>query len=73
VHLHALNAWAQGILTLQPGASAELAGVPLAFKIHVVAGMTVFLVFPFTRLVHVCSVPLGYLVRTPRQIVRALS
>jgi nitrate reductase gamma subunit len=31
--------------------------------------MTLFLVFPFTRLVHVWSVPLGYL-RRPWQVVR---
>lgn len=68
-----LNAWAQHILLLQPGASAQLAQVSIAFKVHIVLGMTVFLVFPFTRLVHVCSAPIGYLVRTPRQIVRAFA
>jgi nitrate reductase gamma subunit len=32
-------------------------------------GMTIFLVFPFSRLVHVWSVPLGYIAR-PYQVVR---
>ena len=33
-------------------------------------GLTIFLVFPFTRLVHVWSVPVQYLVRSGYQIVR---
>jgi nitrate reductase gamma subunit len=43
--------------------------VSLAYKVHMFFGMTIFLVFPFTRLVHVWSVPVGYLGRA-YQIVR---
>ena len=43
--------------------------VPSAYKVHMIFGMTIFLIFPFTRLVHVWSVPLTYLMR-PYQIVR---
>jgi nitrate reductase gamma subunit len=43
--------------------------VSLVYKIHMFFGMTIFLVFPFTRLVHVWSVPVGYLGRA-YQIVR---
>ena len=72
IYLHKLSHWAQLIVTLRPTAAMEhLAGVPMVFKVHMFAGMTVFLVFPFTRLVHVCSAPLGYLVRGYTQIVRA--
>lgn len=71
VYLHALSAWAQSVITLQPGAVEALAGVPWMFKAHILLGLTVFLVFPFTRLVHVCSAPLGYLLRRHTQIVRA--
>jgi len=70
-YLVALNQWAQALLTLQPGASEYLLQVPWVFKLHIVGGLSVFLVFPFTRLVHVCSVPVMYLVSSHRQIVRA--
>lgn len=62
--------WAQGILTLHPGAAALVADVNPIFKCHLVLGMTLFLVFPFTRLVHVWSAPVWYLGRTGYQVVR---
>jgi nitrate reductase gamma subunit len=62
--------WAQGILTLQPGVAALLADVSPIFKLHIFLGMTIFLVFPFTRLVHIWSAPIWYLGRRGYQIVR---
>lgn len=62
--------WAQGTLTLQAGASAYVADVHPIFKAHLLLGMTIFLVFPFTRLVHVWSAPVWYLGRRGYQIVR---
>lgn len=62
--------WAQGVLTLRPGASAFVADVHPIFKAHLMLGMTIFLVFPFTRLVHVWSAPVWYLGRKGYQIVR---
>jgi nitrate reductase gamma subunit len=62
--------WAQGIVTLQPGASALVANVSPVFKLHIFIGMTIFLVFPFTRLVHVWSAPIWYLGRRGYQVVR---
>jgi nitrate reductase gamma subunit len=62
--------WAQGVLTLQPGVSAVVADVHPIFKLHLFLGMTVFLVFPFTRLVHVWSAPVWYLGRRGYQVVR---
>jgi nitrate reductase gamma subunit len=41
------------------------------FKAHLFLGMTIFLVFPFTRLVHVWSAPVWYLGRRGYQIVRS--
>ncbi len=68
-------AWAQGIFTFQAGASAEIAHVPLIYKLHIVLGLTIFLVFPFTRLVHILSgfaAPIRYLfTRTGYQVVRS--
>jgi len=63
--------WAQGILTLQPGVSALIANVHPVFKLHLFLGMTIFLVFPFTRLVHVWSAPVWYLGRRGYQVVRS--
>ena len=65
-----LMAWAQGIVTAQPSAAAYLADVHWIFKTHILLGLTIFLVFPFTRLVHVWSAPIWYLGRTGYQVVR---
>ena len=62
--------WAQGIVTLQPAAAGFIANVSPIFKLHLFLGMTIFLVFPFTRLVHVWSAPVWYLGRTGFQVVR---
>ena len=62
--------WAQGILTLQPGISAAIADVHPIFKLHLALGMTIFLVFPFTRLVHIWSAPVWYIGRRGYQVVR---
>jgi nitrate reductase gamma subunit len=62
--------WAQGILTLQPGVSSLIADAHPLFKLHLFLGMTIFLVFPFTRLVHVWSAPIWYLGRRGYQVVR---
>ncbi len=65
----ALADWVQSIVYLHPDPSL-LAGVDTVFKIHLFFGMTVFLVVPFTRMVHVWSAPVGYIKR-PYQIVRS--
>lgn len=62
--------WAQHIATFRPGAADCVAGVSIIFKLHLVLGMSIFLVFPFTRLVHVWSAPIWYLGRQGYQIVR---
>jgi nitrate reductase gamma subunit len=66
----ALMNWAQHIVTLRPGAADFVANVSPIFKIHLVLGMTIFLIFPFTRLVHILSAPIWYLGRRGYQIVR---
>lgn len=62
--------WARSILLFNAGAADLLEGVPWIYKIHLVAGMTIFLLTPFTRLVHVWSAPVWYLGRRGYQIVR---
>ncbi|WP_392559891.1 respiratory nitrate reductase subunit gamma [Orbus mooreae] len=64
-----LAEWCQDIATFQFGASHHLDGVSHIYKAHIILGMTIFLIFPFTRLVHVWSAPIGYLTRC-YQIVR---
>jgi nitrate reductase gamma subunit len=65
--------WAQGILTLQPGVWELISDAHPIFKAHLFLGMTIFLVFPFTRLVHVWSAPVWYLGRRGYQVVRSRS
>ena len=60
--------WVQSVATLQPNPDL-IASVDGVYKLHIFFGMTVFLIFPFTRLVHVWSVPIGYLGRA-YQVVR---
>jgi nitrate reductase gamma subunit len=66
-----LSAWAQGIVTFRPDASL-LTGLDWVYLVHLVLGMTIFLLFPFSRLVHVWSGfgTLAYVVR-PYQVVRS--
>jgi nitrate reductase gamma subunit len=61
--------WGQSIVFFQGGAAGYLDGVGLIYKLHILVGLTIVLVFPFTRLVHVWSVPFGYIARR-YQLVR---
>ena len=67
--------WAQGIFTFRSDAAAQIEDVALIFKLHLFLGLTIFLVFPFTRLVHIASgifAPLRYLFsRAGYQLVRS--
>ncbi len=65
-----LSHWAQGILTLQPVDAKTLQGLDWPYLIHLVLGMTIFLIFPFSRLVHIWSAPVWYLGRKGYQVVR---
>jgi len=47
--------WAQHIVTFRPDAAQFVAEAPWLFKAHLFMGMTLFVIFPFTRLVHVWS------------------
>lgn len=62
--------WAQGIFTFRGGAWELVADANPIFKAHLFLGLTIFLVFPFTRLVHMLSAPVWYLNRRGYQIVR---
>lgn len=61
--------WAQYIVTFRGGAHEFITDVAPVFKMHITLGLTLLLIFPFTRLVHALSAPVGYVFR-PYQIVR---
>ncbi|MFO1035332.1 MAG: respiratory nitrate reductase subunit gamma [Geminicoccaceae bacterium] len=63
--------WAQGIVTLQPVDASHLQGLAWPYLAHLVLGMTIFLVFPFSRLVHIWSAPVWYVGRRGYQVVRS--
>lgn len=65
-----LATWAQRIVTFHSGAWQSIAGVHWIYKLHVFLGLIMFTAFPFSRLVHIWSWPVGY-VRRHYQIVRA--
>ena len=62
--------WARGIFTFDFAASSYIAEAHPVFRAHIFLGLTIFLIFPFTRLVHMLSAPLRYLWRTGYQVVR---
>jgi len=62
--------WAQRIWTFRGGAADFVADANPIFKAHLTLGLTIFLVFPFTRLVHIFSAPIWYLGRRGYQLVR---
>ena len=66
-----LTSYVKGIVTLDGSASALMIDVPLTYKLHILLGFTLFLVSPFTRMIHIWSGAgaLAYLFR-PYQIVR---
>jgi nitrate reductase gamma subunit len=64
--------WAQAIFTFDGNAASYTLGAPLLFQLHIFLGLTIFILFPFSRLVHMLSAPVRYVVLRPGwQIVRS--
>lgn len=57
-----VSPWVRSIITFQPKPEL-MSSAPLTFQIHAMAAMLLFFVWPFTRLVHAWSAPVGYLTR----------
>ncbi|MGW4896594.1 respiratory nitrate reductase subunit gamma [Kitasatospora sp. NPDC004240] len=57
-----ISVWFRGVFALQPQPEA-MTGAPLLFQLHAITACLLFAVWPFTRLVHVWSAPIGYLIR----------
>lgn len=61
-----VSPWFRGIFLLHPDPSlVTAASVPLSYQLHAIAGWLVFMIWPFSRLVHAWSVPIAYLRRAP--------
>ncbi|MFJ9898368.1 respiratory nitrate reductase subunit gamma [Streptomyces sp. NPDC091280] len=57
-----ISPWFRGIFFLRPDPD-RMTGVPILFKLHAISAMLLFAAWPFTRLVHMLTAPLGYLTR----------
>ncbi|MFJ5805789.1 respiratory nitrate reductase subunit gamma [Streptomyces sp. NPDC093093] len=57
-----ISVWFRSLFTFQPDVHV-MAGAPLAFKLHIVFGFALFALIPYSRLVHMFSAPLRYVVR----------
>jgi nitrate reductase gamma subunit len=66
-----LTSYVKGIVTFDASVAATMIDVPVTYKLHILLGFTLFLVSPFTRMIHIWSGvgSLAYLFR-PYQIVR---
>ncbi len=69
----ALSEWAQAVVTFQPNAGLILANHPLQYKLHIVLGFFIFMIFPYTKLMHMLVFPYVYLFRSGYQLVRSSS
>jgi len=66
-----LTDYVKGVVTFRPDIARLLVGVPLTYQVHIALGFTIFLITPFTRMVHIWSgfASIAYLIR-PYQLVR---
>ncbi len=66
----ALGEWAQKIITFQPDAGALIAGHSILYKIHFTIGLIIFMIFPYTKLMHILVLPIAYFFRSGYQLIR---
>ncbi|WP_058234837.1 respiratory nitrate reductase subunit gamma [Devriesea agamarum] len=64
-----ISPWFRSIALLHPDPQLMLS-VPLVYQLHIIAGMLLLCLWPFTRLVHVVSAPVGYVSR-PHVVYRS--
>jgi len=68
----ALGEWAQKVITFQPDAGAVIASHSIIYKIHILIGLIIIMIFPYTKLMHMLVVPVAYFFRSGFQLVRKL-
>lgn len=61
-----IGPWIRELVVLHPDA-ALMKSVPVVLKAHILAAFSLFAIWPFTRLVHVFSLPIRYPLRAPVQ------
>jgi len=66
----ALGIWAQKVITFQPDAGAVIASHSIIYKIHIVIGLVVIMIFPYTKLMHMLVMPLVYFFRSGFLLIR---
>lgn len=57
-----VSPWFRSLFYLSPDPNV-MAAVPIGFQVHILAAFALFAFWPFTRLVHAFSAPVGYLTR----------
>ncbi len=68
-----LMGWANAIVVFDAAAPAQLENVAWIYKLHIILGLLLFAITPFTRLVHIWSAPIWFLFRPGYQIVRSIA
>lgn len=73
VEYAALGEWAQRIITFQPDAGNVIAGHSILYKIHFTIGLVIFMIFPYTKLMHILVMPIACFFRSGYQIIRKVA
>lgn len=66
----ALGIWSQKIITFQPDAGAVIAGHSILYKLHITTGLLIFMIFPYTKLMHILVLPAAYFFRSGYLLLR---
>lgn len=56
----AMEHWAQGVVLFEPDSWKFIADQSWVYKIHIINGFLIFIIFPFTKLMHMVMVPINY-------------
>jgi len=56
----AMEDWAQGIIVFQPDSWKYIANADWVYKLHIINGFLIFIIFPFTKLMHMVMVPVNF-------------
>lgn len=65
-----LGLWAQKVITFQPDAGSVISEHHIIYKLHIFVGLLIFMIFPYTKLMHMLVVPVAYFFRSGFQLVR---
>ncbi|MFV0521342.1 MAG: respiratory nitrate reductase subunit gamma [Mangrovibacterium sp.] len=56
----AMEHWAQGLVIFKPDSWQHIIDADLVYKLHIVNGFFICILFPFTKLIHMIMVPINY-------------